>query len=84
MRSVYEERVAEARETERSIRQRADKIVSRKFGPVCKLLWPHKTANQLAVIGKTTDRAAARWLSGEHDPPLSVVFAMLDEIFKEE
>lgn len=83
MRSVYEEKVAVATETERQIRQGTAKIVSRKFGPVAKLLWPHKTAAHLAVIGKSNERTAARWLSGEFDPPISIVLAVMREIFED-
>lgn len=84
MRSVYEERVAQATETERRIRQGTDKIVSRKFGAVAKVLWPHNTAAHLGAIAKTTDRAAARWLSGEHDPPITVLLACLHKMFEPE
>jgi hypothetical protein len=81
MRSVYEQKLATASENARQIRQGTAKIVSRKFGPVAKLLWPHKTAAHLAAIAKSNERTAARWLSGEFDPPISVVLAMNHEIF---
>ena len=82
MRSVYEEHVEAARNTERQLRQGTDKIVSRKFGAVAKVLWPLKTAAQLASIAKTNERTAARWLSGEFDPPICIVEAVLHETFK--
>jgi hypothetical protein len=81
MRSVYERPADEAREIGRRIRQGADKNVSRKFGPVAKLLWPAKTAAHLAAIAKKDERSAARWLSGKSDPPNSVVLAVMHEIF---
>jgi len=81
MRSVYEERVAEARLIERQIRQGADKIVSRKFGRVAKFLWPLKTAAHLASVARVNERTAARWLSGEFEPPYCVVEATMHEIF---
>jgi hypothetical protein len=62
-------------------RQGTDKIVSRKFGGVAKFLWPFKTAAHLAAIAKTNERTAARWLSGEFDPPYCIVEATMHEIF---
>lgn len=62
-------------------RQGTDKIVSRNFGRVAKLLWPLKTAAHLAVIAKTNERTAARWLSGEFEPPYCVIEATMREIF---
>ena len=82
MRSVYEQRVADARETERQIWQGTDKIVSRKFGAVAKLLWPVKTAATLAAIAGTNERSAWRWLSGEFEPPAVVIAAVIVEITK--
>ena len=61
-----------------------DKIVPRKFGAVAKLLWPVKTANELAFIAKTDERTAKRWLRGEHEPPLSVVLAVIHEMLREQ
>ena len=64
--------------------QRNDKIVPRKFGAVAKLLWPNKTANELAWIAKTNERTAKRWLAGEYEPPLSVVLAVIHEMLREQ
>jgi hypothetical protein len=81
MQSVYESRVAEARETTRRIRQGTVEIVSGcKFGAVAKVLWPQKTAAVLATIAKTNERAAWRWLSGEHEPPGCLIAAVVHEI----
>lgn len=56
-----------------------------KFGAVCKLLWPHKTAAHLAAIaGNRDERTAKRWLAGEYDPPVVVVLAVLSEMFRRE
>lgn len=82
MRAVYEERVSEQTEISRQFRQGTDKIVSRKFGAVAKVLWPQKTAAQLAVIASTNERTAARWLSGEFEPPAIVIAAIIVEITK--
>lgn len=81
MRTVYERETAEQTEIQRQIRQGTGKIVSYPFGPVCKLLWPFKTAAQLAVIANTNERTAARWLSGEFEPPNVVVLAVINKIF---
>lgn len=84
MRSVYEEQIGEATKIQRQICQGTDKIVSRKFGIVAKALWPLKTAAQLAVIASTNERTAARWLSGEFEPPGIVIAAVIVEITKRE
>lgn len=63
---------------------RGDKIVPRKFGGVAKYLWPVKTAAQLAAIGKTDERTAKRWLRGEHEPPLSIILAVIVEMLREQ
>lgn len=75
------QRVAEARAIERQICQGTDKIVSRNFGRVAKLLWPVKTAAHLASIANTNERTAARWLSGEFEPPYVIVEATMRAIF---
>ena len=82
MRTVYETKIAEASEIERQIRQGTGKIVSRKFGAVARVIWPFKTAAQLAVIADTNERTAARWLSGEFEPPGIVIAAIIVEITK--
>lgn len=82
MRSVYEEQIGEATKIERQLRQGTDKIVRRnKFGPVAKVLWPLKTAAELATIAKKDERTAARWLSGEFEPPYVIVEATMNKIF---
>lgn len=63
---------------------RGDKIVPRKFGGVAKYLWPVKTAASLAAIAKCDERTAKRWLSGEYEPPLSVILAVIAEMLREQ
>lgn len=53
-----------------------------KFGDVCRLLWPHKTAAELASIAKRDERTAKRWLSGEFEPPICVVIAVFAKMFE--
>jgi hypothetical protein len=77
--------VASATEIERHKSQRPDKIVSvGEFGRIAKVLWPFKTAAQLASIAGTNERTAARWLSGEFEPPVCIVLATVEKIFKRE
>ena len=73
-----------ATEIQGHFRQGTDKIVSRKFGRVAKVLWPVKTAACLAVIANTNERTAARWLAGEFEPPAIVIAAIIVEITKRE
>jgi hypothetical protein len=74
--------VASAREIERQKATCPDRIVSAPlFGPCAKLAWPFKTAAKIAVIANTNERTAARWLSGEIEPPPCVAAALFSEIF---
>lgn len=81
MHGVFGNPAEVAREIQGQFRQGTDKIVSRKFGIVAKVLWPVKTAAHIAAIANTNERTAARWLSGEFDAPLCVVLAVMNEIF---
>lgn len=81
MRTNYEERVGEATAIERRLRQGTDKVVRPNFPIVAKALWPFKTAAQLAAIAGSDERTAWRWLSGEHDPPTSIVIAVMQKTF---
>ena len=75
--------LASAREIERHVLQHPDKIVSvGEFGKVAKVLWPFKTAAQLASLAGKDERTAARWLSGEFEPPNCIVLATIEKIFK--
>lgn len=47
-----------------------------------KVAWPFKTAAHLASLAGTSERHAARWLSGEFEPPACVAAALINEIFK--
>lgn len=53
-----------------------------QFGPVCRLLWPFKTAAELAAIAGRDERTAKRWLSGEFEPPNIIVIAVMNKIFE--
>ena len=81
MRAKYGSPAALAAEIGCQFRQGTDTIVSpKKFGIVAKALWPFKTAAHIATIAKTSERVAARWLSGEHEPPGCVLAAIIVEI----
>lgn len=83
MRSVYEERIAEARAIEgHGFSGRDTCVPAAKFGDVCRLLWPDKTAAHIATIGKRDERTAKRWLAGEYEPPASVLAAIINKMFE--
>lgn len=79
-------RVLEFRSTKTEGRdcQIGDKIVPRRFSAVAHVLWPVKTAACLAAIAKCDERTAKRWLRGEHEPPLSVILAVIHEMLREQ
>jgi hypothetical protein len=68
MRSVFEERVAEASAIQRTIVHGNARLCSSIFGRVCKAIWPVKTAEQLAAAVGCSVRAAAYEISGEREP----------------
>ena len=82
MRGTYEQLSTEQTEIARRLRRGTDKIVGRKFGAVAKVLWPANTAAELASIAQTSTRTAERWMSGEFDPPICIVEAVIHETFK--
>ena len=87
MRAPYGDPDATLREIGCQFRQGpngTDKIVSRKFGAVAKVLWPTKTAAYIAALAGRDERTAARWLSGEFEPPIIVVLAVVQEIFRQQ
>ena len=52
------------------------------FGDVCRLLWPCKTAAQIAAIAGRDERTAKRWLAGEYEPPVVVILAVINKMFE--
>jgi hypothetical protein len=83
MRSIYEARATEVCQIEGRLLSGSDKIVPPpKFGDVCRVLWPYKTAAHLASIAGREERTAKRWLSGEFEPPICIVFAVLQKMFE--
>jgi hypothetical protein len=82
MRTRYQLAIADQNAIQCQIRHGDEKLVHRKFGPVAKILWPIKPAAHLAVIGGVSERTACRWLSGEFEPPASVIAATILEMTK--
>lgn len=82
MRSTYEDRVAEAREIECTLVQGTARLCSRKFGRVCKALWPVKTAEYLAAAVGCAVRTAAYEIAGEREPSARSLLAVCNEIMQ--
>lgn len=80
MRSVYEERISEAKTIERALVQGNARLCSSSFGKVCKALWPLKTAEELAARAGCAVRTAAYEVSGERHPSAQSVLAVIIEI----
>jgi hypothetical protein len=80
MRAPWGNPVAVAMELQGQFRPEQDKIVTRKFGAVAKVLWPDKTAAHIASIAGADERTAKRWLAGEFEPPAIVIAAIIVEI----
>ena len=79
--------VASSREIERRQCQKpngndTDVIAAPNWAKHAKIAWPFKTAAHLASLAGTSERHAARWLSGEFEPPACVAAALINEIFK--
>ena len=69
-----------ASELQGQFRPGVDKIVTRKFGAVARVIWPDKTAAHIGVIAGVDERTAKRWLAGEFEPPAIVIAAVIVEI----
>lgn len=82
MRSMFGNPVAVAIEMQGHFTAGRDKIVTRRFGAVARVLWPHKTAAHLAAISGKDERTAKRWIAGEFEPPATVLAAVLVELTK--
>lgn len=82
MRTVYEERVAEATQIERTLVQGTARLCSANFGKCCKALWPHKTAEELASRAKCGIRTAAYEISGEREASARSISAVIVEMLR--
>jgi hypothetical protein len=76
-------RIRDQCEIERQLRQGTAKIVSEpNWVWFARHLWPLKTAAHLAAIANSNERTAARWLSGEFDPPNAVMAVLIAKLFE--
>jgi hypothetical protein len=74
--------VASATEIARQdFQQPANFVGPTDFHKCAKVLWPFKPAAQLAAIGGASERTAERWLSGEIEPPIAVVYETMQRLF---
>ena len=76
MRTVYEERIAEASEIERNLLQGNARICSCPFAIVCKAIWPRKTAEELAAVTGCSVRTASYEIS-ENRPSAQSISAIV-------
>ena len=83
MRSVFEQRIAEASEIERKLLQGTAKYCSPIFGRVCKAIWPHKTAEHLAAAAHCAVRTADYQISGENPPSMRCLVAVINAMVPE-
>jgi len=67
----------EAADTDLPLRRNASVMAE-----IARLLWPMKTAAELAALVGCTERAAERWLCGDRDWSGDAVSALLAEILK--
>jgi hypothetical protein len=51
-----------------------------RFGVAARALWPRKTAAELALRAKVSERAAKFWLSGKREPSFDAVMVIVAEI----
>lgn len=83
MRGLFGDRRAVENEIQGSYVPGRDTLVPvPKFGAVCRLLWPDKTAAHIAAIGGYDVRTAKRWMAGEYDPPVAVLVAVINKMFE--
>ncbi len=84
MRTVYEREIANATEINRTLVQGTARLCSPLFGRVCKLIWPHKTAENLGLAIGCSTRAAAYEISGEREPSAKALAFIFNELVKRE
>lgn len=83
MRGTFGDRCVVENEIQGTFVQGRDTVVPPpKFGDVCRLLWPEKTAAHIASLGGRDERTAKRWLSGEYEPPVAVLVAIINKMFE--
>jgi len=78
MRNSYERATAEQTGIQREIMQGTAEIRSCAFGLAWKGIFKHKAAEELAVRGCMSLRAAASQLSGEHETSAKSIAALIE------
>jgi len=81
MRSVYEAQSGEQTEIQRTLVQGDARLCSSNFGRHCKVEWPTKTAEHLALAVGCSVRAAAYEISGERPPSDKSMLVLINKIF---
>ena len=82
MRTIYEERIASARQIECTIVHGTARLCRRNFGAFCKHVWPTKTAEMLAAEVGCSVRAAAYEISGEREPSVKSFHLMCGKLLE--
>ena len=83
MRTVYERQAAEQIEIKGRILSGRDVFVPPpNWAYFARRCWPEKTAAHLATIAGKDERTAKRWLTGEFEPPISVVQVLFGKLFE--
>ena len=83
MRSPFGNSAAITSELQGQFSPERDKIVPpTKFAAVARVIWPEKTAANIAAIAGKDERTAKRWLAGEFEPPAIVIAAVIVELVK--
>ncbi len=81
MQSTYEARSGEQTKIQRTIVQGDARLCTSQFGKHCRVIWPSKTAEQLALAVGCSVRAAQYELSGERPPSDKSMLVVINKIF---
>ncbi len=79
MRTIYEARVAEQTEIQRTIMQGDARLCSGNFGKAWKGIHPYKSAEKLAAKVGCAVRTAAYEISGVREPSARSIHALIAE-----
>ena len=83
MQSTYERQLSDQTEIQRNLLQGNARIcTTSNFGKHCKVIWPAKTAEQLALAVGCSVRAAQYQISGEYPPSDRAMLIVINAIFK--
>jgi hypothetical protein len=82
MHGTLPNRIREARDIERTLMQGDARLCRSLFGDVMKLIFPHKTAENLAAEIGGKERACAYELSGEREPSPAALLLIMQKILE--